>query len=216
MDLHKQNPLNSVKIDHSLIAGRTSDGIKLAHRAAALLQQEIIFGRFESGRSLGTAAEIRSRHNLGRWAFREAVGILELRGVARLRPGPGGGVVVAEPDLSDLVNLTLLYLAVTPKGMHELVEVQQAVLAAVVKKLLHMPLKTGPSNKWVADNAAGNFIRFLARQTGNAAIRLAVEFVESVREACMANPTRTKAIRSWNNSFGRRSMPRTARSLLPH
>lgn len=186
MALQQQNPVSSLRIDHALVAGRTREGIKLAQRAAVLLQQEIIFGGLESGRSLGTAAEIRSRHNLGRWAFREAVGILELRGVARLRPGPGGGVVVAEPDLGDLVNLTLLYLYATPEGLRELMEAGRTVLATVVKKLLHMPANADLA-EWRADNEPAGFARFLARQTGNAAIELAVEFVESVTESCLAD-----------------------------
>lgn len=191
MALQEQEPLDAMRIDHALIAGRSLEGVKLAHRAAVLMQQEIIFGRLQSGRSLGTATEIRSRYNLGRWAFREAIGILELRGVARLRPGPGGGVVVAEANLADLVDLTLLYLYVTPNGVRELVEAEQVVLTAVVKKLLHTPVApelrpVTPAlwDAWQGSQTSGDFAGFLARQTGNPAMELAVEFLQSVRKAC--------------------------------
>lgn len=184
MELQTLTPSHSRKVDHVLIAGRTRGDVKLAQRAASLLQQEIISGRFGNGHSLGTAAEIRARYNLGRAAFREAVGILELRGVARLRPGPGGGVVVAEPDFDSLVNLTLLYLYATPLGVRELVEAERAILSAVVQRLLGMFDQLEPS-KLPSNWSQGGFPRFLARAIGNPAIELAVEFVERVREACM-------------------------------
>ncbi|EIZ79542.1 GntR family transcriptional regulator [Novosphingobium sp. Rr 2-17] len=193
MALQEQKPLDAMRLDHALIAGRSLEGVKLAHRAAVLMQQEIIFGRLQSGRSLGTATEIRSRYNLGRWAFREAIGILELRGVARLRPGPGGGVVVAEPNLADLVDLTLLYLYVTPNGIRELVEAEQVVLTAVVKKLSHAPVAPEPRNAWQGGQTSGDFAGFLARQTGNAAMQLAVEFLQSVRKACTVDPHAEKS-----------------------
>jgi len=182
MTPHRPSPPEVIDIDHSRVAGREGTATKRAHRVAALLQQEMISGRLEAGHCLGTAAEIRARYRLGRWAFREALGILELRGVARPRPGPGGGVVVSEPGVGNLVDLTLIYLHATPHGIAELMRAEWAVLSAVVRRLLQrrndLTSAAPPSGDW-----RGGLPRFLASKTGNPALALAVEFIESVRDA---------------------------------
>jgi DNA-binding FadR family transcriptional regulator len=184
MKLRAIDTTSSTEIDLNVIAGRASADIKLAHRVAVMLQHEIISERLQDGHSLGTAAEIRARYHVGRWALREAVGILELRGIARLRSGPGGGVIVTEPDFADLVNLTLLYLYANHSGPREISEVRRAVITAVVKKLLDcLPGVISPDSEHIVDQAK-DLPRFLAAQTRNGALELAVEFVESVREAC--------------------------------
>jgi len=177
----------STEIDLAALAGRSSADVKLAHRVAVMLQHEIISDGLQDGDSLGTAAEIRARYNVGRWALREAVGILELRGIARLRSGPGGGVIATEPDFADLVNLTLLYLYANRSGPREISDVRRSVITAVVKKLLDcLPELIGPNSEGIVDQPIGP--RFLATQTRNGALELAVEFVESVREACVPPP----------------------------
>ena len=175
----------SNQVDLSVVAGRASADVKLAHRLVAMLQHQIISEGLHDGYSLGTAAEIRARYHVGRWALREAVGILELRGIARLRSGPGGGVIVTEPDFSDLVDLTLLYLYAKRSGPPEISEVRRCTMTAVVKKLLDCsPASISPKSGSIADQAMG-LPRFLAAQTRNGALELAVEFVESVIEACV-------------------------------
>ncbi|EIZ80901.1 GntR family transcriptional regulator [Novosphingobium sp. Rr 2-17] len=183
-------------VDLSTVTGRANEDIKLAHKVAVMLQHEIISEGLCVGHSLGTAAEIRSRYSVGRWALREAVGILELRGIARLRIGRGGGLVVMEPNFSDLVNLTLLYLYANRGGAREISEARRSVITAVVKKLLDCsPSSADPKCLGDVDQAI-DLPRFLAAQTGNGAFELAVEFVECVREACA--PSRS-ATDDWEN-----------------
>ncbi|NMN04846.1 MULTISPECIES: GntR family transcriptional regulator [unclassified Novosphingobium] len=179
-----ETPREPPHIDHAMVAGRTNESVKLAQRAAMLIQQEIIFGGLESGHLMGTAAEIRSRFNLGRWAFREALAILEQRGVARLRPGPGGGVVVAEPDFGNIVELSLLYIYIAPDGIHELIEAEAALLAAMVDKILADPSIPPRARKLSELEKQVSVPRALAYRTGNPAFELIVEYIELVREAC--------------------------------
>lgn len=171
----------SAGVDLIELSGRANEEFKLAHRVAVMLQHQIISDGLKGGCSLGTAADIRARYKVGRWAFREALGILELRGVARLRSGPGGGVIVTEPDLVDLVDLTLLYLYANRSGPQEISGLRRSVLTAVVRQLLDkLPPKSEPV---VIERDAGSPV-FLARQTRNKALQLALDFVESVRAAC--------------------------------
>ncbi|EIZ79437.1 GntR domain protein [Novosphingobium sp. Rr 2-17] len=190
MELQAIDSSYSTEINLSVLAGRASSDVKLAHKVAVMLQHEIISEGLPEGYSLGTAADIRARYNVGRWAFREAVGILELRGIARLKSGPGGGVIVTEPDFSDLVNLTLLYLYTNRSGPREISEVRRSVMTAVVKKLLDCQADSAGPGHLSADSLGNvdqaiDLPRFLAAQSGNNALELAVEFVESVREACV-------------------------------
>jgi DNA-binding FadR family transcriptional regulator len=47
--------------------------------------------------SLGSLRELAERYHAGRSVVREAVGLLERRGLGRLRPGPCGGFILARP-----------------------------------------------------------------------------------------------------------------------
>jgi DNA-binding FadR family transcriptional regulator len=184
MAARRNTPSGPLNIDHALVAGRTSEGAKLAQRGAMLIQQEIIFGNLDSGCLLGTVAQIRARHKLGRWAFREALAILEQRGVARLRPGPGGGVVVAEPDFGNIVELTLLYIYIARDGIRELVEAEAALLSAMVNTICDPASPLPRALRFVNDEVQVSVPRALAYQTGNPAFELIVEYLESVRKAC--------------------------------
>src|SRR5205823_10135158 len=51
-----------------------------------------------AGDVLGSEDEMRERYGVSRQVLREAVRLLEHHGVAKMRRGPGGGLVVTEPD----------------------------------------------------------------------------------------------------------------------
>jgi DNA-binding FadR family transcriptional regulator len=74
------------------------------------------------GLSLGTEEELLGHHRVSRAVLREAIRILEHRMVARMKPGPGGGLMVAEPRediVWDVVDLYLEYRGVTARHIFE-------------------------------------------------------------------------------------------------
>jgi DNA-binding FadR family transcriptional regulator len=69
-------------------------------RAEALareIEEDISAGVVRTGDRLGTKDDLRRRFNVAVATVNEAVKLLETRGLAGARPGPGGGVFVASP-----------------------------------------------------------------------------------------------------------------------
>ena len=71
-----------------------SAGGQLADRIA----RDVLASRSPAGTVIASEQELRLLHDAGRSVFRQAVRILEERGVAYMRRGHGGGLVVAEPN----------------------------------------------------------------------------------------------------------------------
>jgi DNA-binding FadR family transcriptional regulator len=73
-------------------------GPALASTVVAALEEEIIGRGWPVGAVIGTEADLLDRFGVSPPVLRQAVGILESRQVARMRRGPGGGLVVVAPD----------------------------------------------------------------------------------------------------------------------
>jgi DNA-binding FadR family transcriptional regulator len=77
----------------------TSDGesARLTEELARRIENDIVGLVLAPGTSLGSLRELSERYHAGRSAMREAVGLLERRGLGRLRPGPCGGFILERP-----------------------------------------------------------------------------------------------------------------------
>jgi DNA-binding FadR family transcriptional regulator len=69
-------------------------GVQLADQ----LVRDLLRLKARPGTVISSEAELRALHSAGRPVFRQAVRILEERGVAHMRRGHGGGLVVSEPS----------------------------------------------------------------------------------------------------------------------
>ncbi|MFF0818661.1 FadR/GntR family transcriptional regulator [Rhodococcus sp. NPDC003318] len=83
---------------------------KLAGSVARRIRDDIVREARYVGEVLGSEADFLSRYAVSRSVFRESVRILEHYSVARMRPGPGGGLVVLEPDPRSGIRTVALYL----------------------------------------------------------------------------------------------------------
>ena len=83
---------------------------KLAEVVAQALFGEITGGGWAVGSVIGSEAALLERFGVSRAVLREAVRLLEYHSVARMRRGPGGGLVVAEPDPTASIEAMALYL----------------------------------------------------------------------------------------------------------
>lgn len=70
-----------------------------AVRIAERIQQDLVQGRVKPGEVLGSEHDLRIRFAVGRETLREAITILEMRGIGRMRRGRRGGFVVGIPDV---------------------------------------------------------------------------------------------------------------------
>src|SRR5439155_24192935 len=94
----------------------------LAAAVARRITQDIINAGWPVGEALGSEPQLLERYGVSRPVLREAGRILESQRVARMRRGPGGGLVVLAPDgsaVSESAALYLEYLAVDPQLVHD-------------------------------------------------------------------------------------------------
>ena len=97
-------------------------GRKLGEVLAEEIENEIIERRWPVGEVLGSEADLIDKYDVSRAVFREAMRIVEHHGVAEMRRGPGGGLVVAAPDLdaaTRTVSLHLEFLRIKPQQINE-------------------------------------------------------------------------------------------------
>jgi DNA-binding FadR family transcriptional regulator len=79
----------------------TSEGevaSRLAADLARRVEDDIAALGLTPGGTLGSLRTLAERYDVGRSVAREAVGLLERRGLGRMRPGPGGGFILAKPQ----------------------------------------------------------------------------------------------------------------------
>ncbi len=68
-----------------------------AEKLARLIEDDILALGLVPGSALGSMREMTERYGQGRSVVREAVSLLERRGLGRMRPGPCGGFILAKP-----------------------------------------------------------------------------------------------------------------------
>lgn len=89
-------------------AGR-SDG-KLAARVADRIVDDVVARGWPVGEVIGSESELLGHYGVSRAVFREAVRLVEHQQVARMRRGPGGGLVVTEPTVDSVIDAVVVYL----------------------------------------------------------------------------------------------------------
>src|SRR5919108_3910119 len=79
----------------SLLASR----VPRAEAVARDLEGQILGGGLAPGDRLGTKEDLRQRFGVAVATVNEAVRLLEMRGLIEARPGPGGGIFVANSSV---------------------------------------------------------------------------------------------------------------------
>src|SRR5271168_1863174 len=111
---------------------------KLAEVLAATIGDDIAASGWRVGSVFGTESELLERYRVSRSVLREAVRLLEHHAVAHMRRGPGGGLVVAEPQAQASIDTIALYLQYRKPRGEDLRWVRDAIeidnVAKVVKR----------------------------------------------------------------------------------
>lgn len=116
----------------SLVKVTSPPTVRLSHAEvlARRIENEIVAAQWPLGTVLGTETELTERYGVGRSVLRETARVLESHGVARRRPGPGGGLIVTRPEgraILDAARLFLDFRAVTPADLYETWRVLEVV-----------------------------------------------------------------------------------------
>src|ERR1035437_9212845 len=102
-----------------------------AHKAAMAIAQQIVeeisSNNYAAGTKLSTEKDMLEQYGVGRGTLRESLRFLEMNGVVTMKPGPGGGPVVGEPDARDLAGTLGLLLQIHHTPFQSIVEVRQDI-----------------------------------------------------------------------------------------
>jgi DNA-binding FadR family transcriptional regulator len=82
---------------------------KLSERLARSILSDIVEGKLPVGATLPSEMAMMESHGVGRNSLREALRILEIHGLVKIKPGPRGGPVVASVSSSDLARSASFY-----------------------------------------------------------------------------------------------------------
>jgi DNA-binding FadR family transcriptional regulator len=100
---------------------------RLAEELARRIEDEIASRSLPPGSALGSLRELSERYSVGRSVVREAVGLLERRGLGGMRPGPCGGFILAQPQPRRIGEQLADHFRSTGVELRHLMDAREAV-----------------------------------------------------------------------------------------
>lgn len=113
----------------------TGSGTKLAEVVAARIHDDIAARGWQVGSVLGSETDLLARYGISRAVLREAVRLLEYHSVAQMRRGPGGGLIVAEPEPQASIDTMALFLEYQGVTADDLRTVRDAIELGTVSRV---------------------------------------------------------------------------------
>jgi GntR family transcriptional repressor for pyruvate dehydrogenase complex len=112
-------------------AARSPRRQKTAMAVAQRIVEEISRHRYAPGTKLPAEREMLVQYEVGRGTLRESLRFLEMNGVLTVKPGPGGGPVVAAPDSHDLASTLGLFLELNGTKFGAILDVREVLEPAL-------------------------------------------------------------------------------------
>jgi DNA-binding FadR family transcriptional regulator len=109
------------------IVGESLQQRKSSCRIADHVEEDLIRKGWPEGLIYGSERELSERFSVGRAVIREAVRVLEVRGVARMRRGPKGGLRVLSPGRDSTVAHAMGYVLLLGPTVAQLAEARALV-----------------------------------------------------------------------------------------
>lgn len=103
-------------------ATRSSKPPKTAVLLAQRIVRDIVDNGLSDGATLRPERQMLIEYEVGRGTLREAMRFLEIQGVVSIKPGPGGGPVVRQPDERHLAGTIALLLQLSGTPFRSIVE----------------------------------------------------------------------------------------------
>lgn len=101
--------------------------LRLAARVADAIKRDLRDPGTQPGDVVASEADLIDRHRVSRASLREAIRILEHNGVAKMRRGPGGGLVVGQADPTRVLDVVCNYLLYAGLDRDVLYDARRAV-----------------------------------------------------------------------------------------
>jgi DNA-binding FadR family transcriptional regulator len=192
---------------------------KLAATVAARILADVMAQNWPVGDVFGSEAELLERYGVSRAVFREAVRLVEHQQVARMRRGPGGGLVVTEPTVDAIIDAAVLYFHRVDARLDEVFEarlaLEQLVAGLASQRLDEAGLLRLRS---LVDSEASGVAKdhralhtLLASVTGNPALEL---FVDILNRVTLLYFTNTKALTTETLNESARAHARIADAVI--
>ena len=106
---------------------------KLSHKIARLIGRDIIDNEWREGHFIGREPELLRHYKISRDTFREALRVLEWQGLARTTRGASGGLVVAKPSQTAIINILRDYFDLTDVTFEEVMEARRRLERLTVR-----------------------------------------------------------------------------------
>src|SRR6185312_5928889 len=119
-----------------IYAASANDGepsSRLAEEAARRIEDDIASSGFLPGCSLGSLRVLSERYRVGRAVIREALGLLERRGLGKMRPGPCGGFILTKPRCDGVARELAQHFRTSGITLQQLLDAREAVDLRVVR-----------------------------------------------------------------------------------
>lgn len=188
---------------------------KLGEVLAERIENEIIEAGWPVGDVIGSESDLCERYGVSRAVFREAIRIVGHHGVAEMRRGPGGGLVVVKPSVDAAVrtvSLNLEYGDISPRQINEArLAIESACARAAIEKLdaageakireflateTDMIMAGRNPGRPSEDYATNHFHLLLAELTGNPAMVLFVQILSRVTSRHSSPATSLEELRA--------------------
>lgn len=179
---------------------------RLAEVVAREIEEYIVGLDWPVGEIVGSEADLIERFDVSRAVFREAIRIIEHHNVARMRRGPGGGLVVTEPNPEPIRNAMALYLRYNGVDREEIFEALAALELTAVTKATETVTEEGIERlrealaceeelgeEAVTEKRAHNLHVVIAELTGNAAMKLFIEVLSELNEEMLVGARTEKS-----------------------
>jgi len=97
---------------------------KTSERVALEIVHDVVARGLNSGDRLPLEAAMIEQYQVSRSSLREALRLLEVQGLIRLKPGPGGGPVVGTVEAAHLARTATLYFHLSSATYEDLLQTQ--------------------------------------------------------------------------------------------
>lgn len=170
--------------------GAMKRGSKLGEAVARDILSRICEGGLVAGSQLPGEAQMLADYNIGRGSLREALRILEVHGIIKIKAGPGGGPVVMGATTKDFGRMATMFFQAGGMTFREVIDARlilepiMARLAAerrqpdLVEKLLSSQTSTESDNSYL--RTSESFHRLVASMSGNKVLNLISHSMEDI------------------------------------
>ncbi|ELP64926.1 FadR/GntR family transcriptional regulator [Streptomyces turgidiscabies] len=135
--IEKHRVRRGQRIAGNVIEPEMAEGLraKLAEVVAARIHDDIAARGWQIGLVLGSESDLLARYGISRAVLREAVRLLEYHSVARMRRGPGGGLVVTAPEPQASIDTMALFLEYQGVTADDLRIVRNAIELGIIARV---------------------------------------------------------------------------------